>query len=54
MTNKEKADEILSYVAHNIIAPLALEHRTAIEVFEEITQAPFNKLCKFVRETLDK
>lgn len=54
MTNKEKADLILAYVAQNIISPLAFEHRKASEIFEEMTEAPFNKLCKFVREILDK
>ena len=54
MTNTEKADLILSYVAQNIISPLAFDDRKASEVWEEMIKDPFNKFCKFVKETLDK
>ena len=54
MTNEEKADLILSYIAQNIISPLAFDKRKANEVWFEIIGTPFNKLCDYVRKTLDK
>lgn len=54
MTNKEKADAILSYVAQEIISPLAFDNRPAEIVWSEMTGEKFNKLCDFVRKTLDK
>lgn len=54
MTNKEKADEILSYIAQNIISPLAFDMRPASQVWDEMIGEPFNNLCAFVKKTLDK
>ena len=47
MTRNE-ADEILSYVAQNIISPLAFDERKAKEVWLELSGEKFNQLCKFV------
>ena len=46
---KEQSDAILSYVAQNIISPLAFDERPASKVWEELTGAPFNKLVKLVK-----
>lgn len=54
MTNKEKADAILSYIAQEIISPLAFDERKASEVWLKMTGEKFNNLCDFVRKTLDK
>lgn len=47
MTRNE-ADEILSYVAQNLISPLAFDDRKAGEVWLELSGEKFNQLCKFV------
>lgn len=52
MTRKE-ADEILSYVAQNIISPLAFDKTPAKEVWLRLSGDDFNKLCKFVRGMID-
>ena len=49
MTKKE-ADEILQYVAKNILSPMAFDKRPASVVWEEMIGAPFSKLCAFVHE----
>ena len=54
MTNHEKADEILSYVAQNIISPMAFDERPASEIWLEMSGEKFNELCEFVYKTLDK
>ena len=54
MSNQEKADEILSYIAQNIITPLAFDTRPASQVWYEMIGEPFNNLCIFVKNTLDK
>lgn len=54
MTNKEKADAILSYVAQKIISPLAFDDRPATIVWLEMSGEKFNNFCDFVRKTLDK
>lgn len=54
MITKEQADKILSYVAQEIISPLAFEERPAKEVWEELTKEKFSRLCSIVYETVDK
>ena len=51
MTRAE-ADEILEYVAQNILSPMAFDDRKASEVWEEMIGEPFNKLCKKVFEKI--
>lgn len=50
MITKDIADEILSYVAQNIISPLAFDDRPASEVWLELSGNKFNDLCEFVSE----
>ena len=47
MTRTE-ADDILSYVAQNIISPLAFDETPAREVWLRLSGEDFNKLCQFV------
>ena len=47
MTRNE-ADEILSYIAQNIISPLAFDERKAKDVWLELSGEKFNQLCSFV------
>ena len=54
MMTKAEADEILSYVAQNILSPMAFDHRPASEVWEEMIKTPFSSLCKFVNKKVDK
>lgn len=51
---KEDANEILAYVAQEILSPMAFDDRPASEVWEELTKAPFSKLCKIVNEKVEK
>lgn len=51
---KEDANEILSYVAQEILSPMAFDDRPASEVWAELTKAPFSKLCKIVNEKVEK
>ena len=48
MITRDKADEILSYIAQNLISPLAFDERTASEVWLEMSGEKFNQLCKFM------
>lgn len=51
---KEEADEVLSYVAQNIISPLAFDNTPAKEVWLKLSGSDFNKLCTFVRDMINK
>ena len=46
---RQEADEILTYVAQNIISPLAFDNTPAKEVWLRLSGEEFNKLCAFVR-----
>lgn len=50
---REEADSILSYVAQNIISPLAFDETPAKEVWLRLSGNDFNKLCKFVYEATE-
>jgi len=50
---RQEADEILSYVAQNIISPLAFDKTPAKEVWLRLSGDDFNKLCKFVRNMIE-
>ena len=54
MITKEQADKILSYVAQEIISPLAFDERPANVVWEELTKKKFSKLCSIVYENVDR
>ena len=47
MTKNER-EEILCYIAQEIISPLAFDERPAKEVWLELIGEKFNSLCKFV------
>jgi hypothetical protein len=53
MTQYE-ADEILSYVAQNLISPLAFDPTPAKEVWLRLSGKDFNKLCAFVQTFVKK
>ena len=50
---KTEADEILTYVAQNILSPMAFDNRPASEVWEEMIGNPFNGLCKIIYEKIE-
>ena len=54
MITKDIADEILSYVAQNLISPLAFDDRPASEVWLELSGNKFNDLCKFISEMVKR
>jgi len=45
---KNEAEKILTYVAKNIISPLAFDETPAREVWLRLSGDDFSKLCKFV------
>ena len=53
MTQYE-ADEILSYVAQNLISPLAFDPTPAKEVWLRLSGKDFSKLCSFVQTFVKK
>lgn len=53
MTKKE-AEDILCYIAQNIISPLAFDETLAKEVWLRLTGQEFNKLCNFVYNMIDE
>lgn len=53
MITQDKADEILSYIAQNLISPLAFDERPASEVWLEMSGEKFNELCAFIYGMID-
>lgn len=51
---KEHADAILTYVAQEIISPMAFSTLSASEYWDECIGDKFNKLCEIVRKGIDK
>lgn len=49
MTKNER-EEILCYIAQEIISPLAFDERPAKEVWLELSKEKFNSLCKFMSQ----
>lgn len=49
MTKNER-EEILCYIAQEIISPLAFDERPAKEVWLELSGNKFNELCEFVSQ----
>lgn len=54
MLPRDTADEILSYIAQNLISPLAFDERPASEVWLELSGEKFNELCAFVYSMIKK
>ena len=50
---KEQKDEILGYVAQELLSPLAFDNRPASEVWQELIGEPFNKLCRLVCDMME-
>jgi hypothetical protein len=53
MTKNER-EEILCYIAQEIISPLAFDERPAKEVWLELSGKKFNKLCVFVSQFVEE
>lgn len=53
MTRNE-AEQILDYVANNILAPMYDDNRPASEIWKELIGTPFNILCQMVYEKVKK
>lgn len=53
MITRDEADEILSYIAQNLISPLAFDKRSASEVWLELSHEKFNELCAFINNMLN-
>ena len=51
---KQEADNILSYVAQNILSPMAFDSRPTSETWKTMIGVPFNNLCKYVNKMVDK
>ena len=51
---RQEADEILAYVAQNIISPLSRSNETAKETWLRLSGKEFNELCAFVRGMCDE
>ena len=45
---RTEAYETLSYIAQNIISPLAFDERETKDVWLELSGEKFNQLCSFV------
>lgn len=54
MLTREQADEILAYVAQELISPLAFDKRPAKKVWLELSSHPFNKLCEMIYKLVDE
>ena len=50
MIVQKEADEILSYIAQNLISPLAFDDRPASKIWLELSGNKFNELCAFIEE----
>lgn len=49
-----EADKILSYIAQNIISPLAFDKTPAREIWLKLSGKDFNNLCAFVNTFVEK
>lgn len=47
---KDEREEVLCYIAQEIISPLAFDERPASEVWLELSGKKFNSLCEFVSQ----
>ena len=47
---KHERDEILRYIAQEVISPLAFDKRPANVVWLELSGEKFNKSCNFVSQ----
>ena len=54
MLTREQADEILGYVASELISPMAFDDKPAKEYWLEASGEKFNKLCEIVYKNVEK
>lgn len=54
MITRDEADEILTYIAQNLISPIAFDERPASEVWLEMSGEKFNKFCTFIYGMIKK
>ena len=50
---REEAENVLQYVAQNIISPLAFDPTPAMDVWLRLIKDDFNHFCKFVCDMID-
>jgi hypothetical protein len=50
MITRDEADEILSYVAQNLISPFAFDDRPTSEAWLTMSGEKFNEFCAFITE----
>ena len=50
---REEAEDVLGYVAQNILSPMAFEGRPTSETWKIMIGTPFNNLCKYVYKMVD-
>ena len=51
---KQEADDILGYIAQNILSPMASDERPTSETWKIMIGTPFNNLCQYVNKMVDK
>ena len=51
---KQEADDILGYVAQNLLSPMAFNGRPTSETWEIMIGTPFHNLCRHVYKMVDK
>ena len=51
---RQEADNILEYVAQNLLAPMAFDDRPTSETWEIMIGTPFHNLCQYVNKMVDK
>lgn len=51
---RQEADNILEYVAQNLLSPMAFDGRPTSETWEIMIGTPFHNLCKYVNKMVDK
>lgn len=51
---RQEADDILGYVAQNILSPMAFDGRPTSETWKIMIGTPFSNLCKYVNKMVDK
>lgn len=51
---RQEADDILGYVAQNLLSPMAFDGRPTSETWEIMIGTPFHNLCTYVYKMIDK
>lgn len=48
------ADEILGYIAQEMISPLCFKEGTMADAFKELSSTSFNNLCRFIAKLTEE